>query len=84
MAVLEAAATGFPLVLRDLPQYLELFGNASLYGSEDMFPAIIRRCLTDESLKAHLSDHALQLAKRFDSKSKAERLLSTLQTARRY
>ena len=51
MAVLEAAATGLPLVLRDLPQYLELFGNASLYGSEDMFPAIIRRCLTDESLK---------------------------------
>lgn len=76
MAVLEAAATGLPLVLRDLPQYLELFGNASLYGSEDMFPAIIRRCLTDESLKADLSDHALQLAKRFDSKSKAERLLS--------
>jgi 1,2-diacylglycerol-3-alpha-glucose alpha-1,2-galactosyltransferase len=71
MAVLEAAGAGAPILLRDLPQYRVLYGNAPLYGGENSFVHLIRSCLSDLDLSGQLSRRSATIAKRFDSQMKA-------------
>jgi 1,2-diacylglycerol-3-alpha-glucose alpha-1,2-galactosyltransferase len=76
MAVLEAAALGLPLLLRDLPQYSDLLGDGCLYGDDENFPSLIRMIISDPRLRGKLSIQATAVASRFDSKFWAPRLLT--------
>jgi 1,2-diacylglycerol-3-alpha-glucose alpha-1,2-galactosyltransferase len=76
MAVLEAAALGLPLLLRDLPQYSDLLGDGCLYGDDENFPSLIQRTISDPGLRSKLSIQATAIAGRFDSKLWAPGLLA--------
>lgn len=76
MAVLEAAAAGLPIVLRDLHTYRAQFGDSCAYGADHTFVGLLRRLITDGRRRDALSAKASRMAEeRFDSGAKASRLL---------
>lgn len=76
MAVLEAAAAGVPILLRNLPGYHELFGREFCYGTDETFADIVGRCLSDPDLRLSLARDASTVADRFDSAPRVRHLLS--------
>jgi glycosyltransferase involved in cell wall biosynthesis len=76
LVALEAAACGLPLVLRDLPDFHEIFGEAFLSGSDpDSFSARIRALLADPVRAAGMRRLSLAQADRYSSRAVAERLV---------
>ena len=56
MSILEAAATGTPLLLRDLPSYQTVYGNRYLCGSTvNDFAGLIRKLQNDTDLRLRMS-----------------------------
>lgn len=76
LAIIEAAAAGLPLVLRDLPTYRPLFGDAYLSGDDDTFVARLTALRDDLRLRAHYARLARDMAGRFDSVRHAQLLLA--------
>jgi 1,2-diacylglycerol-3-alpha-glucose alpha-1,2-glucosyltransferase len=67
MAILEAAAVGLPILVRDIPVYegwLHHDVNCLKARSDDEFQACLDRLLKDAALRHRLSTAALELAKR--------------------
>ena len=75
LAVVEAAAAGLPLVLRDLPAYGPLFGDRYVSGDDSTFVPWLARLRDDASLREHYSQAATELALEFDTGRLADRLL---------
>lgn len=75
LAVIEAAAAGLPLVLRNLSTYRPLFGDAYLAGDDESFAAVIASVRDDAQLRASCQERARVAAARFDADRLAERLL---------
>jgi 1,2-diacylglycerol-3-alpha-glucose alpha-1,2-galactosyltransferase len=75
LAILEAAAAGLPLVLRDLPTYDSLFTGAYLAGDEGSFAGLVASLRDDPDLRARYADLAGDLATRFDTQRHGELLL---------
>lgn len=75
MAVLEAAATSLPLVLRDLPEYRLLYREGYLTSEKNEFADIIGKLNSDSDLREKYSGEALDLAKRFSFETLGPRLL---------
>lgn len=75
LAILEAAAAGLPLVLRDLPTYRSLFSDAYLAGDEATFVDLVASLRDGADLRARYSTLASDLAKRFDTQRHGELLL---------
>ena len=75
MAVLEAAATGLPIVLRDLREYDDTFDGDALRGDDTTFAAIIRRLLDDEAFYKQAVAGCRRIAARFDSAAGADRIV---------
>ncbi|MEI7498374.1 MAG: glycosyltransferase family 4 protein [Candidatus Falkowbacteria bacterium] len=71
MVILEAAAVGLPILVRDIPVYegwLVHNENCLKAKTEDEFSACIKKLIDDESLRLRLGKAAVQLAR---SRSKA-------------
>lgn len=80
MAVIEAAATGLPIVVRDIPEYNDTFKKDVLRGTNDTFAAIIRRLFADDAFKKTAIKGAASIAKRFDSQASGKQLLAMYKT----
>jgi 1,2-diacylglycerol-3-alpha-glucose alpha-1,2-galactosyltransferase len=76
LVIAEAAACGLPLVVRDLPDFRELFGDAHL-GAEGCggFSDCIRSVFADSGLARTLREKSLAMVQRFDSRSLAAKLV---------
>ena len=75
LAIVEAAAAGLPLVLRDISTYRPLFGDAYLAGDDDTFVERLTALRDDPVLRAFYAKRASDLASRFDTARHAELLL---------
>jgi 1,2-diacylglycerol-3-alpha-glucose alpha-1,2-galactosyltransferase len=76
MAVLEAAGTGLPIVLRDLHEYDDTFRGDAFFGVKTGdFVKIFEQLRTDKDFYKKGADGAKKIAERFDSKAGGERLM---------
>lgn len=76
MAVIEAAAAGLPIVLRDIPEYDDTFAGDFLRSDSDAaFVSAIQNLKDDKNTYAKYKKGAEEIAKRFDSKTGAEQLV---------
>jgi 1,2-diacylglycerol-3-alpha-glucose alpha-1,2-galactosyltransferase len=66
LVIVEAAAAGLPLVLRDLPTYRPLFGEAYLGGGDGAFAGLLAALRDDPALRAEYAGRARDMASRFD------------------
>jgi 1,2-diacylglycerol-3-alpha-glucose alpha-1,2-galactosyltransferase len=78
LAIAEAAACGLPLLLRELPDYRELYGRHFL-GAEDQadFALTIRRFFAQAGKRAAWRRSSLAMVKRFDVQALGDNLLET-------
>jgi 1,2-diacylglycerol-3-alpha-glucose alpha-1,2-galactosyltransferase len=67
LAIIEAAAAGLPLVLRDLPNYRALFGDSYLAGNDATFGELVRRMRDDADLRGEYAGRALTMSADFDT-----------------
>ncbi len=75
LAIVEAASAGLPLLLRDLPTYRPLFGDAYLAADDGDFTAKIAALRDDASLRAFYAKRACDMAARFDTERHGALLL---------
>jgi 1,2-diacylglycerol-3-alpha-glucose alpha-1,2-galactosyltransferase len=76
LAIIEAAAAGLPLVLRDLPTYQPLFGDAYLAGDEQTFVERVTAIRDEPTLRALYAKRARDMASRFDTVRHGQLLLA--------
>jgi 1,2-diacylglycerol-3-alpha-glucose alpha-1,2-galactosyltransferase len=77
MVVLEAGACGIPILLRDIPDFRELFGDAHLAAADrDGFSACLRTLFSSRGLRETAGGQCLAMARRFDTPSLATELVS--------
>lgn len=67
LAIIEAAASGLPVVLRDINDYDHTFRADALMCSEGEFAPKIAQLLDDEKLYRDLQQRAENIAQRYDS-----------------
>jgi len=76
LVILEAAATGLPLVLRDLPEYKYLYGKSYIAcQTREEFIAAIKLLTKNEKVFRKASKDSLQLAKKFSLEAVGKKLL---------
>jgi len=75
LSILGAAASGLPLVLRDLPTYRPLFADAYLAGDGPQFAGLVASLRDDIALRERYAKLAVDLAKRFDTTRHGELLI---------
>lgn len=75
LVVVEAAAAGLPIILRDLPDYDETFRVDAIMSDEAGFASILKRLMTDSAYYAAACRSASHIAERFDSVAGGERLV---------
>jgi 1,2-diacylglycerol-3-alpha-glucose alpha-1,2-galactosyltransferase len=76
LVVVEAAASGLPIILRDIPDYDATFGNDALKpATQQEYIETIDRLKDDKAFYKKWQVGAQRIAQRFDSKEAAERLV---------
>src|ERR1035438_5579257 len=76
MVIIEAAACGLPLVLRDLPEYKEFYGGGYLAGRNlESFISLIKKLSENRDFYIKKSHESILLAARFNSDSIGSRML---------
>ena len=76
MCVLEAAGASLPIVLRDIPQYNDTFrGHALMASTDEEFIEIVKKLRSDKDFYAKAQSGAKEIAKKFDSRTGAERVV---------
>ncbi len=76
MAPLEAAASGMPIIFRDLPEYTLLYENPYLKAADTpAFIALATRLMTDPELYASAKTMSAQLLTQFDKNVIIEKLV---------
>lgn len=75
LAVLEAAASGLPVVVRDIPEYDSSFGHDVLRGDDSSFAGILQKLATDSSYRQAAVVRSGRIAERFDNPAGAQRLV---------
>jgi 1,2-diacylglycerol-3-alpha-glucose alpha-1,2-galactosyltransferase len=75
IVIVEGAAAGLPVLLRDIDQYRLTFGDGYVAGTDDNFAKIIERFATDKAYYQRWAKASQAIARRYDSKAGAERLL---------
>lgn len=75
MCVLEAAGASLPIVLRDIPEYDDTFGDDAWRSRDEGFTEVIRTLKTDKAAYQKWQQGSKLIAKRFDSSKAAERLV---------
>ncbi|OGL21786.1 hypothetical protein A2707_00320 [Candidatus Saccharibacteria bacterium RIFCSPHIGHO2_01_FULL_45_15] len=72
MSVLEAAGAGLPIIVRDIPEYNDSFGDNVLRCHDDMFVDAVVRLRDDAAAYQEWQGHAAVIAERFDSTAAAK------------
>lgn len=76
LVIVEAAAAGLPIVLRDIDDYATTFAPDSLLAkTDDDFLEIIKKLHDDKKLHAEYSKKAANIAKRFDVETATDQLI---------
>lgn len=75
MVVVEAAAAGLPVVLRDIPDYDETFRDSAVMVPAGEFAPAIQKLIDDEDYYDVMVQAARRIAERFDSGYGAQRLV---------
>lgn len=76
LAIIEAAASGLPVVLRDIADYDHTFRNDALVCQESEFVEAVTKLAGDRSYYEQMQAHSASIARRFDSRSVTDQLLS--------
>jgi 1,2-diacylglycerol-3-alpha-glucose alpha-1,2-galactosyltransferase len=79
MCVLEAASAGLPIVLRDIPEYDDTFGDDALRCTDATFADAVQRLRDDSAYRRVYQQKTKLIADRFDSSAAAERLVELYQ-----
>lgn len=80
LVVVEAAAAGLPIVLRDIPDYAETFANAALLVRDEDTAGMLEMLRTDAEFYAQAKMHASRIADRYDSSAGAKRTIDLYQS----
>jgi len=75
IVVVEAAAAGLPVLLRDINQYKQTFGDGYEAGTDETFKQIIERFYSDHMYYKHWQEAAKGIARRYDARAGAKRLM---------
>lgn len=75
MCVLEAAGAGLPIILRDIPEYNDTFGNDAIRVDDDGFTDAVKKLREDKAFYKRQQQATKAIAQRFDSSTMAERLV---------
>lgn len=75
LAVVEAAASGLPVVLRDISDYDNTFRPDAVMVHEDAFVSAIERLIRDKTHYRAMQQRANKLAQRYDSATVVRHLL---------
>lgn len=76
LVVVEAAAAGLPIVLRDIPDYKETFANDAILCTDDTIAGMLELLRKDSSFYDQSKSHAATIARRYDSLAGAQEVLS--------
>lgn len=85
LAPLEAASTGTPLVLADIPTYRELWDGAALFApprDPTGFVDALQQLIADASLRGDMGRKALQRARRYSQAEQAQAMLQVYNAVR--
>lgn len=80
LVVVEAAAAGLPVVVRDIPDYSETFKGDVVMGDDETFADELRKLRDDKAHYTKMKTASERIAKRYDSKMGAEVLLKLYRT----
>jgi 1,2-diacylglycerol-3-alpha-glucose alpha-1,2-galactosyltransferase len=75
IVIVEAAAAGLPILLRDLPVYRVTFGAGYERGSDATFKDIIDRFRRDRDYYYKWQHNSLSIAQKYDAKAGSARLM---------
>ena len=75
LVVVEAAASGLPVVLRDIPDYAETFGDCAVLATDETFAEAILQLREDQSYYAHAVTRSAEISERFGVERGVERML---------
>ncbi|MDR2063346.1 MAG: glycosyltransferase family 4 protein [Candidatus Nomurabacteria bacterium] len=75
LAILEGAASGLPVLVRDIPDYHATFGELVLRGEDETFAAQILHLAEDPSFYAKWRANSARLAAKYDTAAATERLM---------
>lgn len=75
LAIIEAAACGLPVVVRDIPDYDCTFGDKVVRGNDKTFKNLLTRLKQDKDLYQQVQKSSKELAERFDSHAGTDRLV---------
>jgi 1,2-diacylglycerol-3-alpha-glucose alpha-1,2-galactosyltransferase len=76
LSTLEAAASGLPLVLTDLPVFRETYGPSAQYGPPGQLAGALNDVARNAMLRASIGRQVREVALKFDSARQAELLVS--------
>ncbi len=81
MAVIEAAAAGLPIVLRDIPEYDDTFGNDIVRcKTQNDFVKAVQNLRADDSMYNKFVSASKKIAQRFDSSAGASQAMGIYKT----
>jgi len=80
LVVIEAAAVGLPLVLRNLPEYRLLYKKGYLAGTDKDFTAMISKLATDKDYYLQCSEGAKSLSTKFTFDILGDKLIQLYQS----
>ncbi len=69
LAIVEAAASGLPLVLRDISDYDQTFRADAVMCSEEQFAGAVQKLASDQEYYDKMKEAAAAVARRFDSQT---------------
>jgi 1,2-diacylglycerol-3-alpha-glucose alpha-1,2-galactosyltransferase len=79
LVVVEAAAAGLPVMVRDIPDYDDTFGDDAVRVNDQDATAQIRKLQSDQSYYSLYKQKSAAIAKRFDSRQAAAKLVKLYQ-----
>lgn len=75
LAVLEAAASDVPVIVRDIPQYDSSFGKTIIRGTDATFGSLLERLRDDAGYRDKAVAESRRIAALYDTTAGAERLV---------
>lgn len=76
LAIIEGAACGMPVIVRDIHDYDATFGDNVIRATDQTFAATIRQYLTDSKLYRAGQERAKRLARQYDSAVIGQQLMA--------
>ena len=76
LAIIEGAACGMPVIVRNIHDYDATFGDLVIRSSEDNFAKLIDQYTVDSDLYTKGQQKSKQLAEKYDSKTISKQLIN--------